>query len=99
MRATLHFNRCEIGSMALGATEEHHTSTVYFDYELPGRPRLSLSAAVKQTSGGRYERDPLEVRLPDQFAPLLHYQDFRRCVERYYRTILGKHGHGVAVDQ
>jgi hypothetical protein len=98
-KATLYFNRCEIGSFALGTGDDHHISKVYFDYEVAGMGRRSLVADVKQTVGEHYERGPLEVSLPIEYSGLVDHAEFQQRIDQYYRSVLGKAGRGISVDE
>jgi hypothetical protein len=82
-------------SQEFRTTDEHTVSRVYFDLDTGDAVLPGLYADVKQTVGSDYERDPLEVSLPESLAGRLGYLEFRGHIEQYYRESFGPAGSAI----
>jgi hypothetical protein len=93
-KVTGQFNMCIQISQEIGTESEHMLSKILFTLSIDGKSLGSFSVDVKQTVGGNYENDAIEVMgLPKELNGKINYQAFRDAVERYYRNIVGANAH------
>ncbi|HUP51817.1 MAG TPA: hypothetical protein VM198_05040, partial [Longimicrobiales bacterium] len=69
-----------------------------FEIEADGRTWSGLEVHLKQPVGESYEAGTLEVGpvIGDYDGPMDH-AGFGRCVEEYYRSVVGSAGRGISV--
>lgn len=96
MKAKIHFRELIQDSQDLGGDDEHMVSEVLFDLEIAGHTKPGLSCMVKQTVGGSFESEPLEVSRPRE-ADSLDLEEFRNAVEDYFRGLVGSSGRVLRV--
>jgi hypothetical protein len=98
MKAKMIINKCLQDSQDLGGGDDHMNSRVYFTLEIDGKNVGDLYADIKQAVGGEFEKDNIEVYLPEEYKGKLNYEDFRNAVEKYYRSLIGTQGQGIRVS-
>jgi hypothetical protein len=69
--------------------DQSMVSDVLFDVVVDGTVHRDLVSHIRQTPGGEYDTDLLEVELPERYIGPMNYAAFRDCVESYYRAALG----------
>ena len=94
-KAQLIFTTIIQDSQDFGSNNEHMVSRVFFDLHVGSDLHTGLFTDIKQTVGADYERDPLEVTLPQYLADSVSFTEFRKLVEQYYREALGSTGSAV----
>lgn len=97
-KAKVTFKKCIQDSQEYGSNDEHMVSRVFFDLEIDGKRYENLYANIKQVVGGDFEKDPLEIGIPENYKGPLNYQAFRDAVEDYYRSLVGSKGHGIHIE-
>jgi hypothetical protein len=85
--ATVHFHRIDVGSQAIGTTDEHMISRVVADVERPGFQRRRISIDVKQTVGSTFARENIEV-LTGSGTEGLDANELQRAVGDYYLDLI-----------
>ncbi|MGD0923290.1 MAG: hypothetical protein ABSA70_16230 [Terriglobia bacterium] len=97
-RANLTFHKCIQDSQDYGSNDEHMVSRVFFTFTIAGKEHPDLYADIKQTVGGDFESGPIEVSRPHGYKGPINYQAFRDAVEKYYRSLVGSKGRGIAIS-
>lgn len=95
---TVQFESCLQDSQELGSNDEHMVSRVFFSLLADGKRYDGLSADIKQTVGAKYESDPLEVGRPEGYEGPFNWDGFRKCVESYYRSLVGSGATGIRIE-
>lgn len=85
------FSRSIQDSQDFGSDDEHMVSRVFFVFVVNGKTSREYSADLKQTVGDDYLEGSFEVSMPGYDGPF-NYDGFRRCVEQYYRLLIGPSG-------
>jgi hypothetical protein len=91
------FHKCIQDSQDFGSDDEHMVSRVFFTIEVEGKSYPDLYCDLKQTIGSSYESGPIEVGNPQgaTYSGPFNYTEFRKAVERYYRSNVGSSGTGI----
>lgn len=87
-KVSIVFEKCIQDSQDFGGNDEHMVSRVFFKMHVNDQNHDNLYANIKQSVGGNYESDPIEVSLPVGYNGLLNYQKFQEETEKYYRSSL-----------
>jgi len=98
MKAKMIVHKCLQDSQDLGSDNEHMNSRVFFTLEIDGKRFENLHADIKLSVGGEFEKDNIEVFLPEEYKGRLNYDDFRKSIETYYRSLIGSQGTGIRVS-
>lgn len=98
MIARITFNKCIQDSQDFGSNDEHMVSRVFFVLEVEGRSHTGLYADIKQSVGGNFDVDRIEVSRPERYRGPLNYEAFRNAVENYYRGLVGSQGTGIRIS-
>ncbi|GAA4888825.1 hypothetical protein GCM10023311_10980 [Flaviramulus aquimarinus] len=85
----IRINYCSarINSQVFGSNNEHMISIVYFTID-----GVSYESVLRQPFGGKdfsFEKDPIEVEVPEELKKNLNYEQFREVTEQYFRKLVG----------
>jgi hypothetical protein len=79
--------------------EDHIVSRVFFYLEVGGQLYQDMTVEVMQPHGTMFESEPLEVGPPlGSYGGKWNHREFADLVERYYRQLIGSHGHGIRIS-
>ncbi|MDD5700964.1 MAG: hypothetical protein PHU23_02840 [Dehalococcoidales bacterium] len=96
--AKVTFQKLIQDSQEYGSNDEHMVSRVFFDLEFGGKVYKNLYINIKQTVGGSFESEPLEIGNAEGYEGPFNYKDFRDGVEKYYRSLVGSKGSGIHIS-
>ena len=104
------FHKCIQDSQKYGSDDEHMVSRAFFSIEVrrvkEGETKTekydNLHADLKQTVGGKYEENPMEVGIPYDsserpYSGPMNYEVFRNATERYFRNLIGSNEFGICI--
>jgi len=92
------FKKCIQDSQEYGSNDEYMVSRVFFDINIDGKEYKDLYVNIKQIVGSNYETSPLEIGRPNNYKGPLNYDAFRDAVEKYYRSLVGRHGSVIRIS-
>jgi len=95
---TVHFDRCIQDSQDYGSDDQHMVSRVFLHIDCEGEQFAGLHADIKQTVGGDFETDPLEISRPHGYDGPLNYRAFREITEEYFRSLIGRSGSAFRIE-
>jgi len=88
-RAVLELKSLHRDAAELGSDEDVVVSRVFFHLRVSGEAPRRLTADVRQIAREAHPGAPLEVGRPIDYRGPFNYAAFRRCVEAYYRRLVG----------
>lgn len=94
VRVRVILEKCIQDSQDYGSDDEHMVSRVFFSIEADGR-RSTGHVDIKQAVGSDYERGPIEVGPPADYAGPFNHEVFRREVTAYFRSCIGSAASGI----
>ena len=97
MRFKLEFKKCIQNSQDYGSTDEHMVSRVFFDLYKQDKFHQTFCVDIKQTVGGNYETDSIEIISISPPLTQTNYLEFQKCVEKYYRSLVGSSGQMINI--
>lgn len=88
------FTKCIQDSQDYGSSNEHMISRIFF--ELDG---INYETNIRQPYGENFsfDKDPIEVEVPNDLKDKLNYGQFRDEVEKYYKRLVGASGTGIHI--
>jgi hypothetical protein len=93
-RVRVMLEKCIQDSQDYGSDDEHMVSRVFFSIEAAGH-RSAGHVDIKQTIGSDYERGPIEVGSPSDYAGPFNHEVFQREVTAYFRSCIGSAASGI----
>jgi hypothetical protein len=90
-------HRCIQDSQEYGSDDEHMVSRVFLTV-ISGEKRKDTYVDLKQAVGGNFETDPIEVGRPHDYRGPLDYEQFRREIESYFRSLVGAKGTMIHIE-
>lgn len=98
-KAKILFQKCIQNAQELGSNDDYMISRVFFSLQLPDKQINDLHTDIKQSTGGKFEGDTLEVGPPQNLKGVtIDYATFRDLVEKYYRGLIGSTGSGIRIS-
>ena len=104
-KVKINFHECIQDSQEYGSNDEHMVSRIFFSIEVNGElDKETYHADLKQTVGGKFEENPIEVGLPcdslgKPYSGPINYEAFRKGAEDYYRKLVGSTGGGIHIGE
>jgi hypothetical protein len=95
---TVTFIKCIQDSQEYGSDDEHMVSCVVFTIEVDGENSGEFCADLKQTVGDSYETGAIEVGRPAGYKGPFNQQEFSKCAEQYFRSLVGSKGRGIRIE-
>ena len=89
-KVTVKFSHMIQDSQDYGSNDEHMVSHVFFDLTVGDKRYPGAHAIVRQTVGASFESDPFEVSPPVGYKGPMNVDAFRKAVERYCRSNVGR---------
>jgi hypothetical protein len=87
---SVRFFQCHQGRQAYGTDDEFMTAWLSLQIAVDRQLRGTFRSHVKQTVGGRYNTDPIEVGWPEGYEGPFDYDAFRGFAAQYYRGLVGQ---------
>lgn len=100
----VNFHECIQDSQEYGSDDEHMVSRIFFSVDVNGdRYKGLYHADLRQAVVGKFEENPIEVRLPydssdEPYSGPMNYGAFRKAAEDYYRKLVGSTGRGIHIE-
>lgn len=105
------FHKCIQDSQEYGSNDEHMVSRIFFSIEVTRVENDEEQvekyddsyADLKQSIGGKFEKNPIEVSFPylssgEPYSGVMDYQAFRKAAENYFRGLVGAKASGIHIE-
>ena len=91
LTASVTFRKCLVNSVEYGSDDRHVGSRVFFDLTIDNQRFVDLSVDVRQRVDTGAEHEPLSISSHRGYSGPFNCPVFGRCLEFYYRHVLGAH--------
>ena len=91
------FFRCDQEEQGYGTSDEYMSARLSFQIAVDRQLRGTFFCDVKQTVGGKFNTDPIEVSPPVGYEGPFDYDAFRGFATKYYRGMVGRQGAALSL--